>query len=145
MNIRSTFPKLILTFTFSFLLIFLYNKRIQPLKLHLRFVRFFRLAVILFVGLLPFFILGIFSYLRLDHSLTQNTLYRRQSMASLSATILKERLDRLHDIGTSLIHQEQLQQLVAEKKWDEAAAILQSVPVDFPFIDRLVLLIQREF
>jgi PAS domain S-box-containing protein len=45
----------------------------------------------------------------------------------------------LLDIGISLATRVRFRQLISEGKWDEAVAILRSVPKDFPFIDRLFL------
>lgn len=87
----------------------------------------------------PVILIAVFAYLETYRDLTQFTLSRRQSIAYLAATALRQRFDRLIDIGVSLATRVRFRQLVTEGKWEEAIEILKSVPEDFPFIDRVFL------
>jgi signal transduction histidine kinase len=89
--------------------------------------------------LIPILILAAFSYLLSYRDLTEFTLSRRQTIAYLAATTTKEKLDRLSDIAVSLATRVRFRQMVSDGRWEEAVAILASVPRDFPFIDRVFL------
>jgi len=100
--------------------------------------RLVNLAVFLLL-LAPVLLIGAFSYQQAYRDLTSNTYARRQGLAYLAASTLKERLDRMTDIGVALATRVRFRQLISEGKWDEAIEILKSVPEDFPFVDRVVL------
>jgi len=99
----------------------------------------FFVPAIFLASVLPVILIAAFSYIRAHRDLTDSTLSRRQAIAYLAATALKGNFDRLLDIGISLATRVRFRQLISEGKWDEAVAILRSVPKDFPFIDRLFL------
>jgi signal transduction histidine kinase len=84
-------------------------------------------------------LLASFSYITSYRDLTNFALSRRQAIAYLAAATLKEKLDRLTDIGISLATRVRFRQLVGQGKWIEAVEILRTVPKDFPFIDRVFL------
>jgi signal transduction histidine kinase len=88
---------------------------------------------------LPIILIGASGYHQTYQDLTELTLSRRQSIAALAATVLKQRFERLTDIGVSLATRVRFRQLLNEGKWDEAIQILNSVREDFPFIDRVFL------
>jgi PAS domain S-box-containing protein len=96
-------------------------------------------SAIFLLLLLPLLFIGTFSYLQASRELTANAYARRQSLAYLAATTLKQRLDHLKDIGVALATRVRFRQLIGEGKWNEAAEILRHVPKDFPFIERLFL------
>ena len=87
----------------------------------------------------PVVLIAVFAYFETYRDLTEFTLSRRQSIAYLAATALRQRFDRLSDIGISLATRVRFRQLVTEEKWQEAIEILKAVPEDFPFIDRVFL------
>ncbi len=92
--------------------------------------------------LLVFFgaaILTIQSYRAIDHDLTEAALSRREANAYLAATIIREKFDRLADLGVSFATRVRFRTLVNEEKWDDAIEILRSAPKDFPFIERVFL------
>lgn len=97
------------------------------------------IAGIFIVILLPVIFLAALTYLRTRQDSTNFALSQRQAIAYLAATTLKEKLDRLTDISVSLASRVRFRQLVSEGKWDQAVQILESVPKDFPFFDRLFL------
>lgn len=96
-------------------------------------------AGIFLLIVLPFTIAAIFSYIKIKENLTENIHARRQSIAELSAIILKERFDRLKDISTSIATRVKFRELVEEGKWEDAATRLNDVPKSFPVIDRIIL------
>ena len=71
--------------------------------------------------------------------LTAAALSQRQSVADLAAATVTERLDRLTDLGVAFATRVRFRELVAAGRWNEAIAILQHVPRDFPTIERLFL------
>lgn len=100
--------------------------------------RFIVMAIFL-VSISPVICITVFSYIRAHRDLTESTLSRRQAIAYLAATALKGNLDRLTDIGISLATRVRFRQLIGKGEWEEAIEILQSIPKDFPFVDRLFL------
>ena len=83
--------------------------------------------------------IAVHSYVAIDRELTQSALSRRASVSYLAAVVLSEKLERLIDIGTALATRVRFRELVEAGKWAEAARILETVPADFPFIDRVTL------
>ncbi len=71
--------------------------------------------------------------------LTENALTRRAAVAQLAAATLSERLDRLVDLGTSLATRVRFAELVAAGQWEGAVHILRSVPEQFRFVERAIL------
>jgi PAS domain S-box-containing protein len=78
-------------------------------------------------------------YADLERELTGSALDRRQAIATLAAATYSEKLDRVVDIGVSLATRVRFQELVAAGRWDEAVRILERVPLDFSFVDRVFL------
>lgn len=79
------------------------------------------------------------SYLFARQSVTQASLERREGVAALTATLLEERFVRLVDVGMSLATRVTFRGHVAAGRWDQAIAIMESVPEQFPYIERLFL------
>lgn len=96
-------------------------------------------GIVLVFLLLPILAIGVFSYRESYRDLTANASDRRQALAYLAAATLKQRLDYMKDIGVALATRVRFRQLIAESKWNEAIEILDSVPKDFPIIERLFL------
>src|SRR3989338_8744567 len=96
-------------------------------------------AAIFTLFMLPVLAIAFFSYLELrQHSLESGSA-RRESIAYLEATILKEKFDTLVDLGTSLATRIQIRRFISEGKWDEAVKLLWDVPKNFSYIDNVVL------
>jgi signal transduction histidine kinase len=100
--------------------------------------RFIPSAIFLII-VSPVILVAAFSYVQTYWDLTGFTLSRRQAIAYLTAATLRGNLDRLKDISVSLATRVRFRQLVSEGKWDGAIQILEDVPKNFPFIDRLFL------
>ncbi len=94
---------------------------------------------VFFLLVAPVIFVALFSYQRLQKVLTEQALSRREAVAYLSAATFKGQFDRLTDIAISLATRVQFRQFISEGKWNEAVKILESVPGDFPFIERLFL------
>jgi PAS domain S-box-containing protein len=71
--------------------------------------------------------------------LTEAAFSQRVSLARLAAVTLKERFDRMADLGVSIATRVRFREQVAAGRWDEARRVLTGVPGDFPFIDRVFL------
>jgi signal transduction histidine kinase len=96
-------------------------------------------AAIFLAIVFPVILIGASAYFQTHQDLTELTLSRRQAVAALAAAVLKQRFDRLTDIGVSLATRVRFRQLVHDGQWEEAIQIMNSVRQDFPFIDRVFL------
>lgn len=86
-----------------------------------------------------FVILALHSYRSIDRELTESALSRRLSIAELAAATLNEKFDHIIGIGLALATRVQFRKHIAAGNWTDAIAILESVPEDFPSIERLFL------
>lgn len=100
--------------------------------------QFFSIITILGL-LLPFVAVTYFSYIKIDRSLDNLILARRESLAHLAGLTLKEKFDRIIDVGVSLSMRVQFRKFIDAGKWDEAIKIMESVPKDFPYIDTVAI------
>jgi signal transduction histidine kinase len=87
----------------------------------------------------PIILVAAFNVLKSYHDFTAVTMSQRQMIASLAATTLHEKFERLTAIGISLATRVQFRYLIQAGQWDDAVDILRSVPEDFPFIERIFL------
>ena len=87
----------------------------------------------------PISLVAAFNVLKSYHDFTAVILSERRMIASLAATTLHEKFERLTAIGISLATRVQFRRLIQAGQWDEAVDILRSVPEDFPFIERVFL------
>jgi len=87
----------------------------------------------------PIILVAAFNVLKSYHAFTAVTLSERHMIASLAATTLHEKVERLTAIGRSLATRVQFRHLMQAGQWDDAVDILRSVPEDFPFIERVFL------
>jgi len=88
---------------------------------------------------LPVFLIALYSYFQFRENTRERIYAERRNLASLSARVLHEKLDRVYDVGISLSSRQAFSRHVDEQHWDDAIAILQKVPKDFPFIERVLL------
>ncbi|MEX2191382.1 MAG: ATP-binding protein [Bacteroidota bacterium] len=88
---------------------------------------------------LPLLVIEYFSYREFERDLLNGVITERQSVASLSASILKERFDRVKEFGVSLSTRVMFRTQVREKRWEEAITVLRDVQKDFPFVERIFL------
>jgi signal transduction histidine kinase len=98
-----------------------------------------RIALLLALALVGVVIVALQSYRVVDRELTQSALARRGAVSFLASTVLTEKFERLLDIGLALATRVRFRELVGRGRWEEAIAILSSVPSDFPFIERISL------
>jgi signal transduction histidine kinase len=95
--------------------------------------------LLLLVLVSPVILVAALGYEEIDRDLTALALQRRESLAFLAAATLKADLDRLRDIGVALGTRVRFRDLISRGRWEEAVAILEHVPADFPFIERVFL------
>lgn len=97
---------------------------------------------ILFIlsGILPLIVLGIITYVTVYQNGTKATLNRRESLGRSIAKLAEERFDFLVLEGIHYVSHPQFQQLVREKKWEEAISSLvaEQKPM-YSTIDRFIL------
>jgi signal transduction histidine kinase len=97
------------------------------------------LAAILGAVVLGFVVSSWHRYVTLERELTETALARHAAVGALAASTLAVKFERLVDVGVALATRVRFQELVAAGRWSEAAQILQRVPQDFDFVDRLFL------
>lgn len=90
-----------------------------------------------FIILTPTVSIIFVNFLTAKAQLTQLTYERRQAIADLSASMVKERLDRAVDLGVSLATRVQFRQYIQAGRWDDAVKIMEQVPITFPVFDRV--------
>jgi PAS domain S-box-containing protein len=83
--------------------------------------------------------MGTLRYTSSGQLLTELAMSHRTSLSESVAINLEAHFDNLKDIGSSLATRVQFRELVRQGRWTEAVKILESVPKDFPFIERLFL------
>jgi signal transduction histidine kinase len=88
---------------------------------------------------IPILTAASFSYVKLRENLTSLTLARREALARLSSSTIKERMDRLTDLGKSFASRVVFRELIAAGKWDDAVLKLKTIPDEFPIFDHLFL------
>ena len=98
---------------------------------------FFLFVFFVLVG--PLFIVTYINYAELNNVLTGFVYADRESIAILAEDIFTEKFDRLIDVGTSLATRVQFRKLVNEGKWNDAIAILNTIPGDFPYFYQFAL------
>lgn len=95
--------------------------------------------ILFFLIILPVFVLGLFSYINISNANTEKLHQQHKSTASLSAKILKEKFDRLRDLGVSLSRRVLFTKMIEEGKWNSAIKYIENVPDEFNFIERIGL------
>lgn len=88
---------------------------------------------------LPLLVIEYFSYREFERELLKGVITERQSVVSLSSTILKERFDRVRELAMSLSTRVAFRVHVRENRWEQAISILRDVPGDFPFVERMFI------
>ncbi len=108
--------------------------------LHLsRHAKGWPIYILLTAIVLLFILLARQNYQSISSELTHTALARRHSIAQLAAATLSEKFKRLTSINIALATRVQFRELIEAGEWDKAADIMQSVPQDFPFIERVFL------
>ncbi|MCR4337214.1 MAG: PAS domain S-box protein [Candidatus Omnitrophica bacterium] len=78
-------------------------------------------------------------YREINRDLSELVLQRRQSLTRFAASALEDKFDRMTEVGMSLASRAQFRRLIQEERWEEAIQILDDVPQNFSYIDRLFL------
>ena len=87
----------------------------------------------------PVILVALFSYWKTSEELTVSELSRKQATVTLAAATLEEKLNRLTDLGVSLATRVRFRQLVEAGKWQDAIKIVEAIPKNFPFVERLFI------
>ena len=96
---------------------------------------FLVLSLIIF----PLLLAALYMSFQTFRELHDFTLSRREAIASLAATMVKEKFDKGIDVGISLSTRVQFQKFVESGQWDDAIKIMEAVPKSFPYIDTVAL------
>lgn len=94
---------------------------------------------LLLLIILPLVIAAIYTTLGVFRDHNTLALERRGAIAYLAASMAKENLEKIIDVGVSLSTRVQFQKLVESGKWNEAIKLMESVPKDFPYIQQATL------
>ncbi|MEK6783379.1 MAG: PAS domain-containing protein [Bacteroidota bacterium] len=94
---------------------------------------------IIFLCIVPVLLVAVYSYIQIRKNTIESLYEDLRSFATLSARVLQEKLDRLSDLGLALATRPVFCQYVEEKKWDEAIALMEQVPMDFTYIDHITI------
>ncbi len=90
--------------------------------------------------LVPVAGVGSINYFTTRDTLTKTAMSRRQSTAFLAAATLKERFKRMHDVAQlALASRVQFYDMLKTRRWSEAGKLLNTLPSDLPFVDRILL------
>jgi PAS domain S-box-containing protein len=100
---------------------------------------FLRKAFLFTLIVLPALLVTAYSYQQIKKNTVNRIYEERRSLASLSARALKEKLDRLYDLGISIATRPSLRKYVSEGKWQEATETLREIPTDFPQVGHVFL------
>lgn len=100
---------------------------------------FFSHFLFYFLFILPLLLISAGSLMSQYRSLTDMALERRDQISYLAATTITENLNNLVNLGVSLATRVRFRELIAAGDWEGAVAILESVPKDFPIIERVFL------
>jgi signal transduction histidine kinase len=111
---------------------------IEPQVMH-RMDRWPSRAVLVVAIVAPISLIAAFNGLKSYHDFTTMTMSQRQMIASLAATTLHEKFERLTAIGIALATRVQFRHVIQAGQWEDAVDLLRSVPEDFPFIERVFL------
>jgi len=87
----------------------------------------------------PVILVATFSYVKTKRELTASELSRKTAIVTLAAATMEEKLNRLTDLGVSLATRVRFRQLVEAGKWQDAIKIVEAVPRNFSFVERLFI------
>ena len=87
----------------------------------------------------PVALVTAFSYFQMKKQLTALVLSRRESIASLAAVTVQEKLDRVVDLAKSMAGRSKFRQSVAVGDWEEAIRVIGTVPQEFSYVDQVMV------
>ncbi len=87
----------------------------------------------------PVALVTVFSYDQMENQLTTLVLSRRESIASLTALTIGEKIDRVVDLAKAMAGRAKFRQTVARGEWDEAIRVVAMVPQEFSYVDQILL------
>ena len=101
--------------------------------------RYAFILLLSFILAVPPFIIARLSYLSIKKELTEYSIARKQNKAKLAALMIRERLERIIDLAISLSTRVQFQKQVNAGDWAAAVKIMEAVPQQFDYIERIFL------
>lgn len=105
-----------------------------------------RVQQILFAGALflllmaPSGILMLHNFRSDNAELTRDIYAQRKKLADIQVRLMAHQFRHLKEIGISLATRVRFRQLLQEEKWDDAIKIMESVPTNFPTVERVMLM-----
>src|SRR3989338_8288572 len=99
----------------------------------------FKYSILFIFITIPVLILSGISYRSNHDHLTKQTFLKKESLAEVSSAILRERLNRVEDLGISLSTRVAFRELIAQKQWQKAIHIMEEVPKNFSYVDRVLI------
>ncbi|MFN8313390.1 MAG: PAS domain S-box protein [Cyclobacteriaceae bacterium] len=97
--------------------------------------------IILFSSLvLPVLAIAIFSFYQIQQSTYERVTVNSQELAGLYENIIEYRFDNIRSVGLGFTDNAHFRGHVAQHQWDEAIELLERLPEDFTFIDRVLLM-----
>lgn len=87
----------------------------------------------------PVALIATFSYFQMEKQLSVLVLSRREAIASLTASTVTEKLDRVVDLARAMAGRAKFRQAVSRGDWDEAIRFIAMVPQEFSYVDQILL------
>jgi signal transduction histidine kinase len=99
--------------------------------------RYAFISLVSVILLLPPLVIARLSHEGIKEQLTQYSISRKQNTAKIAALIIKERLERTVDLANSLSTRVQFRKHVAAGAWQEAAKIIERIPFQYDYVERI--------
>ena len=96
-------------------------------------------AVIFLLILLPVIIFIVHNSIETKKDLRDYSFSHQRTIVDLTTITLKEKFERIEEIGIALATRIQFRQKIEQGKWDEAIKIMNKVSINFPLIDSIGL------
>lgn len=88
---------------------------------------------------LPVLTVSLYGFVHSMSASRERIYEQRRAIASLSEHVLREKLDRISDLGLSFSTRPLVYRHMNEKNWDAAIDLMKKVPEDFPYITRVLI------
>ena len=89
--------------------------------------------------LLPIIAVQYQDYLEAKNHYTELILSRAESVAEVATVVLKEKFERIIDVGLSLATRVQFRALIESGNWSDGIKKMESIPDDFSYIDNVAI------
>ncbi len=88
---------------------------------------------------LPVLLVVVYGFMQTRNQQIRQVYEERQTMATMAAHIVHEKLDHLHDIGISLSTRPAFLKYCEQGRWKEAILLMNDVPAGFPYIHHVLV------